>query len=156
MSRAPAFLAAVAFAAGVWLGVAEWRPPVWWMIAVLVCAGAASLWFAIPSKNRQGGAPSFGIALLALIALGALAIGARDQRRALDGRERTLGPYVSGDDVQVTGHLVRDSTSRARGLSRSEIVDLETECVSAISYPEQPVTVVTIAPEPLAFSDAGP
>src|SRR3954453_16394375 len=114
MSRAPAFLAAVAFAAGVWLGVAEWGPPVWWMIAVLVCAGAALLWFAIPSKNRLGGAPSFGSPLLARIALGALAIAARDQRRALDGRERPLGPYISGDDVKVTGHLVRESASRAR------------------------------------------
>ena len=154
MDRAPAFLAAVAFAAGVWLGASEWRPPLWWMIALLAFACAALLLVAHSSTVSRG-RPAWAAALLALAALGALDIAARDQDRSRELRERVLEPYVSGDEVQVTAHVSRDSTSRRRGSSTSEIVDVETECLSAVSYVEQPRKDAAAEPAPLAFSDDG-
>src|SRR5690349_21210211 len=104
MSRSPAFLAATAFAAGVWLGMAEWRPPAWWMIALAACAAGALL---LVRSSRV----AFALALLALAALGALEIAARDQARARELSGRSLGAFLSGDEVLVTGHVLRDSNS---------------------------------------------
>jgi competence protein ComEC len=161
MSRVPAFLAAVAFAAGVWLGAAAWHPPLWWMIALVVCSCGALLLSvrSHPSKTSQGGAPAFAGALLALAALGALDIGAREQSRSIELRDRTLGAYLTGDDVQITAHVLRDSTSRPRGPSISEMVDVESECISVISQSVEPAEARRAAvtePPPLAFSDEGP
>src|SRR5450759_1380628 len=161
MSRVPAFLAAVAFAAGVWLGAAAWHPPLWWMIALVVCSCGALLLSvrSHPSRTSQGGAPAFAVALLALAALGALDIGAREQSRSIELRDRTLGAYLTGDDVQITAHVLRDSTSRPRGPSISEMVDVESECISVISQSVEPAEARRAAvtePPPLAFSDEGP
>jgi competence protein ComEC len=151
MSRVPAFLAAVAFAAGVWLGAAQWRPPLWWMVALTCCALGALLAF---RSTRM----AFTIALLALVALGALAVGSRDIVASSEIQTRALEPFLVDDDVQITGHLLRDSTSRARGRSHSEMADLETECVSAITQPSETSSFAPPTAEirPLALSSDGP
>src|SRR5690348_8124 len=101
MSRFPAFLAATAFAAGVWLGGAAWRPPLWWTVAVLACAGGALLFcFSHPSKTAQGAAPAFALALLALVSLGALDIGARHQGSRTPAEDARMW---GTEEVQVTG-----------------------------------------------------
>jgi hypothetical protein len=43
-SRQPLFWAAVVFSLGLWTGARAWRPPLWWMAAIVVFAFAA-LWF---------------------------------------------------------------------------------------------------------------
>ena len=42
--RQPLFWAALAFSAGLWVGLRAWRPPAWWVIAVLAFTLAAC-WF---------------------------------------------------------------------------------------------------------------
>jgi hypothetical protein len=42
--RQPLFWAALAFSLGLWTGLRAWRPPSWWMIAVVAFVFAAS-WF---------------------------------------------------------------------------------------------------------------
>ncbi len=155
MARAPAFLAAVAFAAGVWLGGAAWRPPIWWLVAVLACAAAALV---IVRSSRV----ALSLALLALIALGALEVGARNQGSA-ERRDRVLGPFLAADEVQVTAHVLRDSMSRPRGKSSGEVVDVETECVAAMSHEQEASNAAEggrattdVDPQPLALSDEGP
>src|SRR5690349_6190371 len=131
MARVPAFLAAVAFAAGVLLGQAAWRPPLWWMIALMAFTLGSLVFATHPSSPSQDWAHRMGsgLALVALAALGAFDIGVRDQQRALELRGRGVGSNLAGDEVQVTAHVLRDSTSRARGPSTSEIVDVESECI---------------------------
>ena len=41
--RGPALLAALAFAAGILLASRLWRPPMWWAVAGLVLAAAATI-----------------------------------------------------------------------------------------------------------------
>jgi len=42
--RQPLFWVALAFSLGLWTGVRAWRPPSWWVIAILAFVFAA-LWF---------------------------------------------------------------------------------------------------------------
>ena len=44
--RQPLFWAALAFSLGLWTGVRAWRPPSWWVIAVVAFVFAASFFFA--------------------------------------------------------------------------------------------------------------
>lgn len=155
----PAFLAAVAFAAGVWLATAAWRPPLWWLVALLVCFLAALL---LRSQRL-----AFAVALLCLAALGALDVGARDAGRALELHQPTFARigqmWAGGDEVQITGHVLRDSNSLARGTSTSEVVDVESECVAAITRePLAPdsaaggVRGTTTMEPPLSLREEGP
>ena len=145
MARAPAFLAAVAFAAGVWLGTAAWRPPLWWLVAALACiAGAA---FARKSERL-----AYALALMAIAALGALTSGVRESVDASN-----VAAFLDGSDVVVTGHVLADSTSRPRGKSTSEAVDVEAECMAVIP-PVAPAAAKS-TPEALQtfqLSDEGP
>lgn len=147
MARAPAFLAAVAFAAGVWLGTAAWRPPMWWLVACLACAAGAAL-------SAKSSRLAYALALMAVAALGALAIGAPTQ--AATDPNHDFAPYLSGDEVLVTAHVLADSTSRPRGPSTSETVDVTTECMAAI--PAVAPIKIPASPDmqPLQLSDDGP
>ena len=153
----PAFVAAVAFAAGVWLGGAAWRPPLWWLMALLVCGLAALL---VVRSRRL----AFAVALLSLAAVGALDLGTRDQQRALELHPASsVAQMWDAVEVQVTGHVLRDSTRRVRGSSGSEVVDVESDCIAHITH--EPVSgdgstkggrVATIDPQPLALTADGP
>ena len=152
MSRVPAFAAALAFALGVWFGNVAWRPPLWSVVALLAWSAAA---LTLVRSRRF----AYGAALLSLAALGALDVGARDQGRAVQERERAIQPLPATEEVSVTGHALRDSTSRQRGSSTSEVVDVETECVSTITQvPVAPDTATrtTVEPQPLPLTEDGP
>jgi len=71
--RQPLFWAAVAFSLGLWTGVRAWRPPSWWVIAVVVFVFAAS-WF-LSKRAWLGKALSLGAWFL----LGAFLIQVRGQ-----------------------------------------------------------------------------
>ena len=43
--RQPLFWAALAFSLGLWMGVRAWRPPSWWVIAVVAFVLAAGGFF---------------------------------------------------------------------------------------------------------------
>jgi len=60
--RQPLFWAALAFSLGLWTGSRAWRPPSWWVIAVVAFVFAAS-WF-LPKRPWLAQALSLGAWLL--------------------------------------------------------------------------------------------
>lgn len=146
MARAPAFLAAVAFGAGVWLGASAWRPPLWWLVASGACMVGAAL-------ARKSARMAYALALLAVGALGALAVGARDLSR--QPPTAGLASFLDGDEVLVTGHVLADSTTRPRGQSASESVDVQAECMARMEAPVRPSNTAADLPR-IALTEDGP
>src|ERR1700691_4238582 len=72
--RQPLFWAAVTFSLGLWTGARAWRPPSWWVIAVVAFVFAA-LWFL-----RRRAWLSKALCLGAWFLLGAFLIQIRGQR----------------------------------------------------------------------------
>ena len=116
--RQPLFLAAIIFSLGLCAGVRAWRPPAWWMIAILVFALAA-LWFL---SRRAWLAKA--LALAAWFLLGALLIQVRG-RPADDPKLLTLS---DGRVVTLTAHVIREGYAHATGpRSIRQSLDVETE-----------------------------
>ncbi|MFZ1918879.1 MAG: ComEC/Rec2 family competence protein [Terriglobales bacterium] len=116
--RQPLFLAAIVLSLGLWAGVRAWRPPAWWMIAILVFAIAA-LWFL---SRRVWLAKA--LALAAWFLLGALLI----QIRGRPADDPELFVLSDGRVVTLTAHVIREGYAHASG-SRSirQSLDVETE-----------------------------
>jgi len=125
--RQPLFWAAVAFSLGLWTGVRAWRPPSWWVIAVVAFVFAAS-WF-LPKRAWLAKALSLGAWFL----LGAFLIQVRGQRpddsRQDDARILTL---ADGRAVTLTARVMREGYARAAGpRSIRESIDVETEEIAS-------------------------
>ena len=120
--RYPLLAAALAFSAGVLGGTHTWRPPLWWLITIVILLGAAAWWV----RERPRAARI--LALAALGALGALSLEGREERGRLAG----LGRFTDGRETVVTARLTRDSMAResAWGGARQR-VELETECIES-------------------------
>lgn len=125
-SRQPLFLAATAYAAGILLGGPVWRPPMWWLIATLVCATASALLLGRRLRIATG------LALAALFFLGALSTAAPPS--AHPGAE-AIAPFADGREVTVTAHVVRDGILRENPRGARQSLDLESESVSFEGVP---------------------
>ena len=125
--RQPLFWAAVAFSLGLWVGVRAWRPPLWWVIAVVVFVFAAS-WFL---RKRAWLAKA--LSLGAWVLLGALLIQVRGQRPdepSQDGAR--LFALADGRPVVLTARVMREGYARAEGpRSIRESIDVETEEIAS-------------------------
>src|SRR5208282_2576506 len=126
--RQPLFWVALAFSLGLWMGVRAWRPPSWWVIAVLVFVFAAS-WF-LPKRSWL----AKGLALGAWFLLGAFLIQVRGQPP--DGLEEKIVPSISsladGRPVTLTARVMREGYARAAGpRSIRESIDVETEEIAS-------------------------
>ncbi len=118
----PLFGAAVAFAVGLFVGVRAWRPPSWWVIALLAFALAAC-WF----LKRRAWAARW-LALASWFLLGAFLIQVRTQRV---GDPRILS-LADGREVTLSGHVIREGYPRAAGpRGTRESIDVETEQVES-------------------------
>src|SRR6202158_1507409 len=118
----PLFWAALAFSLGLWTGVRAWRPPSWWVIAVVAFIFAAS-WFL---AKRAWLAKA--LALGAWLLLGAFLIQVRGQR-SVDPHILTL---ADGRAVTLTGHVMREGYARAAGpRSIRESIDVESETIAS-------------------------
>lgn len=116
--RQPLFLAAVVFSLGLWAGVRAWRPPAWWMVAILVFA-LATLWF----LSRRVWLARI-LALAAWFLLGAFVIQIRG--RPFDDPE--LLSLSDGRVVTLTAHVIREGYAHAAGpRSIRQSFDVETE-----------------------------
>lgn len=147
MARVPAFGAAVAFAAGVWLASVGWRPPLWWTVALIALVFAAL-------ATRRSKRVAYAFVLLAIAALGALAVAGRDQAQARS-LDQQLDSALRAEEVIVTGHLLRDGAARPRG----EMVDIQTECIATITSRqiETPDALVpSVQPQIPSITDDGP
>ena len=125
--RQPLFWVALAFSLGLWTGVRAWRPPSWWVIAVLAFVFAAS-WF-LPKRAWLAKALSLGAWFL----LGAFLLQVRDQRPDQLHQDvvRVL-TLADGRPVTLTAHVMREGYARAAGpKSVRESIDLETEEIAS-------------------------
>jgi competence protein ComEC len=125
--RQPLFWAALAFSLGLWIGVRAWRPPTWWVIAVLAFVFAAS-WF-LSKRAWLAKALSLG----AWILLGAFLIQVRGQRTdKLQQNDARILALADGREVTLTARLVREGYAQAAGpRSIRESIDVETEEIAS-------------------------
>lgn len=151
-SRQPLFWAAVIFSIGLWTGARAWRPPLWWMVAIVVFA-FAGLWF-LRKRSWLAKALSLGVWFL----LGALLIQVRGQPEPSAALSAGLSAGLStglseqnapsilaladGQPVMLTARVVREGYARAMGArpvgessisesSLSESIDVETEEIAS-------------------------
>ena len=124
--RVPALLAAAAFSAGILLASRVWRPPMWWAVACVVLVAAALVF------RQKHSTTAMGAALCAVVALGCLAGEARNAEFSNSIRSQQIAPYLDGSDVTIVAHVVRDGVVRVVGGDRRQIVEIETEEVSAV------------------------
>jgi competence protein ComEC len=125
--RQPLFWAAVAFSIGLWTGTRAWRPPSWWVIAVMAFVFAAS-WF-LPRRAWLAKALSLGAWLL----LGAFLIQVRSQTPAEpqpNGDE--ILTLADGRAVTLTAHIIREGYAQdAYPDATRESIDVETEEIAS-------------------------
>jgi len=120
--RQPLFWAALVFSLGLWTGVRAWRPPSWWVIAVVASVFAAS-WF-LRKRAWLAKALSLGMWFL----LGAFLIQIRGQPQD-DPRMSSL---ADGREVTLTAHVIREGYARTAGPQQiRESIDVETEGIAS-------------------------
>ena len=125
--RQPLFWAALAFSLGLWMGVGAWRPPSWWVIAVVAFVFAAS-WF-LPKRAWLAKALSLGAWFL----LGAFLIQVRGQRTdKLQQNDARIFSLADGREVALTARVIREGYAQAAGpRSIRESIDVETEEIAS-------------------------
>ena len=109
------------------MGTRAWRPPSWWMIALVAFILAAS-WF-LPKRAWLAKALSLGTWFL----LGAFLIQIRSQPSGeLQPDFSRIPALADGRPVTLTGRIMREGYARAAGpQSIRETVDLETEEITS-------------------------
>src|SRR5271154_3962797 len=108
--RQPLFWAAVSFSLGLWTGVRAWRPPSWWVIALIAFVFAA-FWFV---SKRAGVAQA--LSLGAWFLLGAFLIQVRDQPSPEFRQDLAqLVALSDGRPVILTAHVIREGYAKAAG-----------------------------------------
>ena len=124
--RQPLFWAALAFSLGLWMGVRAWRPPLWWVIAVVAFFLAA--WWFVPRRAWLAKTLSLG----AWVLLGAFLIQIRGQPHELVRDEARILALADGRGVTLTARVMREGYARDAGLrSIRESIDVETEEVAS-------------------------
>ncbi len=125
--RQPLFWAAVVFSLGLWTGVRAWRPPSWWVIALVAFVFAAS-WFL---AKRAWLAKT--LSLGAWFLLGAFLIQIRTQQPdELQSNAPRMLALADGRTVTLTARVIREGYARAAGpRSIRESIDVETEEIAS-------------------------
>jgi competence protein ComEC len=125
--RQPLFWAALVFSLGLWTGVRAWRPPSWWVIAVVAFVLAASFFLARRAWLAKA------LSLGAWFLLGALLIQIRGQQPVELRQEHAhILSLADGRAVTLTGHVIREGYARAAGpRSIRESIDVETETIAS-------------------------
>ena len=125
--RQPLFWAALAFALGLWTGVRTWRPPSWWVIALLAFVFAA-LWF-----RAQRAWLAKALSLGAWFLLGAFLIQVRGQSPDKLQRDASrILTVADGQEVTLTARVLREGYARAAGARQiREAIDVETEEIAS-------------------------
>src|SRR5580692_10916022 len=98
-SRQPMLWAAITYALGIVIGRYEWRPDLWWVVA-LVSFMAAAAYFA-----RRRSIFAWTLALSSFFLAGALHI---QLRANCDPLDTTILPFADHQEVEVTAHVTRD------------------------------------------------
>jgi hypothetical protein len=120
--RKPLLWAALAFAAGIAIGVHAWRPPLWWVVAWIVFALSGA--YLLRRRTRS----AFIVGLGAIFFLGALMVQVRGSDEADDSGWTRL---ADGTEVGVTAHVTKEGTLQedTPGSVRQRI-EVETEQIT--------------------------
>lgn len=124
-TQQPMFWVAVAYAAGIVLAAAQWRPMLWWLVAALVCSASG----AYLARRRTAIAAT--LALAGLFGLGALHFELATATRA---PSPDLSEITNGEELVLIGHVVRTAlprrqTGEPEALERREVIDVQAEAV---------------------------
>jgi competence protein ComEC len=109
------------------MGVRAWRPPSWWVIAILAF-GFAACWFL-----RKRAWLSKALALGTWLLLGALVVQIRGQPLGELGENGPgISGFADGRPVTLTERVMREGYARAAGpRSIRESIDVETEAIAS-------------------------
>ena len=136
-ARHPLLWAALAFAAGILFGSHFWRPASWWIGATAGFA-TAGLYF-LNHRKCLG----YALGLAAVAGGGALAIQLRVPQFS---GAAAIAQYADGDEIVVTGHVVREGEIVSTGGNDfRQVVDLETEEVAAAGLSRDVVAGVRVS-----------
>lgn len=117
--RQPMLWAAASFGGGIWIGSYIWRPPLWWIMAALVFAGAVSLW------RRRHARLAFGLVLVLIFFVGTFAV---QILPVVEGKNAGILAFADGHEVIVTAHVAREGFRRDTSEEESQQrFDVETE-----------------------------
>src|SRR5579863_5016958 len=121
-SQEPLLYAACAYAAGVVLARLFWRPEVWLIAAPLLLLAGAAFFLA---RGRERVATALALAVFAIT--GALNQELQANRALMMANRNDFAALTSGEDADVTAHVVRDGVFENSGAEVRQSVDLETE-----------------------------
>lgn len=116
--RQPMLWAATAYAAGIAVGIYQWRPPLWWAVA-----GAVFILAAARFVSRRSGL-AWAIALITFFVGGALHVQAHN---ALHRFDASIQPLADRQSLDITAHVIRDGKLREELGEVRQTVDVETE-----------------------------
>jgi competence protein ComEC len=148
--RQPLFWAALAFSLGLWTGVRVWRPPSWWVIAVVAFVLATAFFL----SKRAWLAKT--LSLGAWVLLGAFLIQVRGQPQDKSQDAPGILTLADGRLVTLTARVMREGYAQAAGAkSVRESIDVETEEIASggESWPVRAGVRLTIQ-EKVESSDA--
>ena len=152
LCREPAFLAVVAFGAGILAGRWIWHPPLVWLGAILfLLAAGAFLAARLPRASLLTVAVAF-------MCLGAFVAQCRD---AASEAQAPIKQFTSGQEILLTGYVSRDGTFKPGpfgGIQQS--IDLQVEQVESAETPAVPasgcvrLTLYTKHPSPRPLDES--
>jgi competence protein ComEC len=117
--RQPMLWACLAYACGILLGIYEWRPMLWWIVAGAAFIASAGYFI----RHRAG--LGWALALGAFFLAGAFHVQVWSAGPRLD---TSIQPYADREPVHVVGHVVKDGRLRQDGRdSFRQTVDIDVE-----------------------------
>jgi competence protein ComEC len=119
--RAPLFLAALFFSAGILLARYCSRPSVW-----IIGAVGAFLVAAVFFLTRRREHIAYALALLIVTSLGFLALETSELAEAAAAHAASLARFTTGEEITITAHVIKSPPSLGPAAERT-VVDLETE-----------------------------
>ena len=118
-SRQPMLWTATVYALGIIVGRYEWRPVLWWFVAVVGFLAAAAYF------TSRRSAFAWTLALSAFFLAGALHI---QLRANCDRLDTSILPYADRQGVEVTAHVMRDGRAHQDELGEvRQSLDVEAE-----------------------------
>ena len=122
----PLLWAVLAYSAGIVAGPYLWRPPMWWLTALLV------FFPSVLYLRKRRGLAARTLILAALAVVGALSVQVR--RTNLSGAG--LLSFADGREIQLTGYVTREGSLRPGSFGGvRETVDVESEQIVAAGRP---------------------
>jgi competence protein ComEC len=123
--------AAAAYSSGIVVGLYQWRPALWWVIAAT--AFLASAVYFLRRRTWLAGALALGAFFLA----GALHIQLHGRGAELD---RSILPFADGQELDITAHVIRDGRLRPGAFGElQQTLDVETDEIVTDSGQHVPV-----------------